>query len=137
MSEARWGATGRGMRLVPAAQAEPADDGCRFSPRALMLAQRWMGAVSGKWALPVLDVLARGPARYNALLGAVEPISPKVLTQTLRRLETDGLVCRDPGPPHRQPYRLTLLGHRLRDHMLDISSWAEAYALSAGPDPEG
>ena len=61
----------------------------------LGMLQRILVVAGSKWAIPILDVLARRPVRYNRLLAELEPIAPKVLTQTLRRLEEEGLVTSD------------------------------------------
>ena len=51
---------------------------------------------SGKWAMLVLCVLAENEAtRFNEIGKAIPDISPKVLTETLKSLEADGLICRD------------------------------------------
>ena len=51
--------------------------------------------LSSKWRIVVLHLLTPGPLRASELQRAVEEVSPKVLTQTLRGLERDGLVQRD------------------------------------------
>ena len=72
---------------------------------------------AGKWPLSVLRVLAdaNGPLRFSRVLERVEGISQKVLTQTLRALEHDGLVTRTlyPQVPPRVEYELTPLGAEL------------------------
>lgn len=72
---------------------------------------------AAKWPLRILHVLseANGPLRFSRLLERVEGISQKVLTQTLRTLEKDGLVIRTlyPQVPPRVEYELTSLGHDL------------------------
>jgi DNA-binding HxlR family transcriptional regulator len=60
--------------------------------KSLGVLQEWMTATAGKWALPILDRLTAKAYRYNRLLAELDPISAKVLTQTLRRLEAAGLV---------------------------------------------
>ena len=72
---------------------------------------------AAKWPLRILHVLseANSPLRFSRLLERVEGISQKVLTQTLRTLEKDGLVIRTlyPQVPPRVEYELTSLGHDL------------------------
>ena len=65
-----------------------------------------------KWAVDVLLALGDGTRRYHQLLADLEPISEKVLTQTLRAMERDGLVGRrvHPEVPPRVEYALTPLG---------------------------
>jgi DNA-binding HxlR family transcriptional regulator len=83
----------------------------------LELLQRWMSAAGGKWALPILDALADEPRRYNHLLANLGPVAPKVLTQTLRRLEAEALVAREPVGAYGRLYRLTVHGRDLRAHL--------------------
>ena len=71
-----------------------------------------LGLLSSKWAVDVLLALGDGTRRYHQLLADLEPISEKVLTQTLRAMERDGLVGRrvHPEVPPRVEYALTPLG---------------------------
>ncbi|WDG19261.1 winged helix-turn-helix transcriptional regulator [Microbacterium sp. Clip185] len=83
--------------------------------------------ISDKWVGLVLVALADGPQRYNALTRAIAGISPKMLTQTLRTLERDGLVVRTvtASVPVRVDYELSGLGHDLLPLMISIKEWAE------------
>lgn len=51
------------------------------------------GLLTGRWMLAILDELAIAPIRHSELLRAVDGVSEKVLTETLRRIERDGLVA--------------------------------------------
>lgn len=85
--------------------------------------------IAGKWSLLTVYALRRGPARYSELQRAVEGISQKMLTQTLRELERDGLVARTVYPvvpPHTE-YRLTELGRGLQDIVYTMGQWAERH----------
>jgi DNA-binding HxlR family transcriptional regulator len=75
----------------------------------------------------VLAALAGGPLRYNELTRKIAGVSQKMLTQTLRTLERDGLVSRTvtPAVPVRVDYDLTPLGRTLQPVMQAIKSWAE------------
>ena len=71
-----------------------------------------LARISGKWSLLVLYALDRNglsPMRFNQLRRAIPDISQKVLTTTLRTLETDGLICRKvfAEVPPRVEYSLT------------------------------
>ena len=70
--------------------------------------------------------------RYNAIARRVAGISPKMLTQTLRTLERDGLVSRTVTPtvPVQVDYRLTPLGEDLLTVVLQMKSWAESHVPS-------
>jgi DNA-binding HxlR family transcriptional regulator len=92
--------------------------------RSLSLMQRWMSATSGKWALPILDCLVEGGSRYNRLLESLEPVSHKVLTQTLRRLEMDGLITCEPVGKYGRLYRLTECGRQVRERLTTLHQLA-------------
>lgn len=87
---------------------------------------------SGKWAMLVLCLLAEGGVmRFSAIGRAIPDISPKVLTDTLRGLEADGLVSRTLHAeiPPRVEYGLTELGRSLMPPLKGLIEWA----LSNGP----
>lgn len=100
-----------------------------FNPRVEALVNDLIGRVADKWTMIVLEVLAaRGEMRFTALGHQVPGISQKMLTQTLRQMERDGLVIRTIHPviPPRVDYRLTDLGHGLGDAFCGVWTWAEA-----------
>lgn len=82
---------------------------------------------AAKWPLRILHVLsdAGAPLRFSRLLERVEGISQKVLTQTLRTLERDGLVIRTlyPQVPPRVEYELTPLGRDLLMQVVSLWRW--------------
>jgi DNA-binding HxlR family transcriptional regulator len=79
----------------------------------------------------VVVVLGRGRLRFGDLRTAVEGISGKVLTETLRDLERDGLVERHvyAEMPPRVEYELTTLGRTLHAPLLALSHWAEQHIV--------
>ena len=82
---------------------------------------------SGKWSMLVLCVLAENEVtRFNAIGRAIPDISPKVLTDTLKNLEYDGLIKRViyPEVPPKVEYSLTELGKDLMPHLYGIIGWA-------------
>jgi DNA-binding HxlR family transcriptional regulator len=83
--------------------------------------------LSDKWVGLVLAALADGPRRYNDLARKIAGVSQKMLTQTLRSLERDGIVSRTvtPAVPVRVDYDLTPLGQTLLPVMRAIKTWAE------------
>jgi DNA-binding HxlR family transcriptional regulator len=94
--------------------------------------------IASKWAMLILPALARGPMRNGALLQRIGGISQKMLTQTLKDLERNGLVVReDRGtvPPHVE-YRLSPLGRSLSRALITLDRWAEQNfpALDAARD---
>lgn len=85
--------------------------------------------LSDKWATLLLVALADGEKRYSELARTVAGVSQKMLTQTLRNLERDGIVERSitAAVPVRVDYRLTPLGRSLLPVMQAIKDWAEAH----------
>ncbi|WP_416377464.1 winged helix-turn-helix transcriptional regulator [Arthrobacter sp. JZ12] len=83
--------------------------------------------IGDKWASLVIQVLADGPVRFSDLRGMVSSVTPKVLTQTLRALERDGLVTRTVHPqvPPRVDYELTEMGRSLLGPLAQLRDWAE------------
>ena len=85
------------------------------------------GQLGDKWSTLMLIVLAAEPRRFSALQRAVPDISKRMLTQTLRDLERDGLLSRHvfPTSPPSVEYRLTPLGQSLLDPIAYLVAWAE------------
>jgi DNA-binding HxlR family transcriptional regulator len=86
--------------------------------------------ISDKWVALVLAALGGdGPQRYSELSRRLAGVSQKMLTQTLRSLERDGLVIRTVTPtvPVTVTYELTDLGLSLQHTMFAIKQWAEAH----------
>ena len=83
--------------------------------------------LADKWAMLVLGLLAHGPRRFNQLRREVEGVSQKVLSQTLKRLERDGLVARRAFAtvPVTVEYSVTPLGRTLSDTVGALRAWAE------------
>jgi DNA-binding HxlR family transcriptional regulator len=85
--------------------------------------------LADKWVTLVLSALAGGEQRYSELSRAIAGVSQKMLTQTLRNLERDGIVVRSitPAVPVRVDYRLTPLGASLLPVVAAIKGWAEQH----------
>ncbi|HBS77186.1 MAG: transcriptional regulator [Pseudomonas sp.] len=83
--------------------------------------------LADKWALLILDRLKSGPVRFNTLRRDIKRISQKMLAQTLRKLERDGLVSRRAFPtvPVTVEYDLTPLGKTLTQTVAALAHWAE------------
>lgn len=86
--------------------------------------------IGDKWTPLVFQALKDGPQRFSAIRTAVQGVTPKVLTQTLRTLERDGLVTRSVYPeiPPRVEYELTPLAATLLDPLDALREWAESNA---------
>jgi DNA-binding HxlR family transcriptional regulator len=84
--------------------------------------------IGDRWSLLVLSALEGGTLRFQELRRAVDGVSQKMLTQTLRLLERDGLVHRDiyPSVPPHVEYTLTPLGRSLSGRVAAIREWAYA-----------
>ncbi len=97
-------------------------------PRVEALVTELIGRVADKWTMLLLEVLAEhGELRFTALARLVPGISQKMLTQTLRQMERDGMVTRTVHPvvPPRVEYRLTDLGASLGAAFCGVWIWAE------------
>jgi len=83
--------------------------------------------VTSKWGVLVLLALADGTHRWGELRRVVEGISEKMLAQTLRTLEKDGIVLRTAYPeiPPRVEYALTDRGRALNEHLLPLMGWID------------
>jgi DNA-binding HxlR family transcriptional regulator len=85
--------------------------------------------IGDKWVTLLLVALSEGPLRYGELSRAVPGVSQKMLTQSLRGLERDGLLARTvtPSVPVRVDYELTPLGRSLLPVLKAIKDWAELH----------
>jgi DNA-binding HxlR family transcriptional regulator len=85
--------------------------------------------LSDKWVGLVICSLEDGSRRYSEISREVAGVSQKMLTQTLRSLERDGLVEREvtPSVPVRVDYQLTALGRSLLPVMSAVHTWAEQH----------
>ncbi|WP_240973037.1 winged helix-turn-helix transcriptional regulator [Nonomuraea composti] len=83
--------------------------------------------IADKWTVVVLYGLSKGPVRHGELVELIGGISRKVLTQTLRRLESHGLVRRHAYAevPPRVEYELTPLGATLIEPIHVLTEWAK------------
>jgi DNA-binding HxlR family transcriptional regulator len=83
--------------------------------------------ISGKWAMLIMPALRERPMRNAELLRKVGGISQKVLTETLRDLERNGLVIREDRRtmPLHVEYHLSVLGQSLSEALIVLDRWAE------------
>jgi DNA-binding HxlR family transcriptional regulator len=98
-----------------------------LDPRIEALVNDLIGRVADKWTMLMLEVLAeKGELRFSRLSELVEGISQKMLTQTLRQMERDGLVARTVHPvvPPKVEYKLTRLGMSLGAAFCGVWVWA-------------
>ena len=100
-----------------------------IDPRITALVNDLIGRIADKWTMLILEVLSQnGEMRFTRIGEAVGGISQKMLTQTLRHMERDGLVIRTIHPvvPPKVEYRLTDLGHSLGAAFCGVWVWAAA-----------
>lgn len=88
-----------------------------------------LALIADKWAVLVITTLAGGSIRHNALRRELDGVSQKMLTQTLRDLECNGLVVRTvhPATPPRVEYGLTPLGLTLVEALTVLRDWADEH----------
>jgi DNA-binding HxlR family transcriptional regulator len=106
------------------AEAQPAwDVYAKTCPTRLLLDR-----IADKWTVLLLTTLSAGPMRFNALKRRVEGVSQKMLSQTLRQLERDGLVSRsvEATVPISVTYAITPLGATLVAALQPVVDWAES-----------
>ncbi len=109
-------------------------------PSRLLLDQ-----IADKWSVLILAALCEGPLRFNAIKRRLEGITQKALTQSLRRLERNGIVARRviAASPIAVEYRVTPLGRTLKqpfqalhawtvDHLPDVEQARQAFDGRAG-----
>ena len=91
--------------------------------------RRMLDRIGDRWTVLVVGTLADGPLRFGELARRIDGISQKMLTQTLRGLERDGLVERTlyPQVPPRVEYELTAAGHTLREPLKALEEWAATH----------
>ena len=86
--------------------------------------------LTDRWTPMIVTVLAPGhPVRFKEIRSRVQGISPKVLTETLRSMERDGLITRTATAtiPPRVDYQLTSLGHTIVAPIEALRTWAETH----------
>ncbi|PYE86974.1 winged helix-turn-helix transcriptional regulator [Phyllobacterium leguminum] len=102
----------------------------KIDPAIEALVDDIIGKVADKWTMLILEALhENGTLRYTELRRKVEGISQKMLTQTVRRMEEDGLVRRTVHPiiPPHVDYTLTPLGDSLSKAFCGVWIWAETH----------
>ena len=111
----------------PAAAESAAHPPPDIDPRVEALVNELIGRVADKWTMIVLEVLAEhGELRFTRLGELAGGISQKMLTQTVRQMERDGLLVRTVHPvvPPKVEYRLTDLGLSLGAAFCGVWVWA-------------
>ncbi|TVT35821.1 helix-turn-helix transcriptional regulator [Amycolatopsis rhizosphaerae] len=120
MSPTHTGVTAAPAGLDPCGRADHPDCGIRDV----------LDRVGDKWSVLVIVELAAGPRRFRQLQRAIDGISQRMLTLTVRRLERDGLVVRTvyPTVPAQVDYRLTETGTSLTHLVKALADWSLAHS---------
>jgi len=87
--------------------------------------------IGSKWKLLIIRNLLMRPWRFNELQKSLEGISQKILTDSLRSMENDGIITRTvyPEVPPRVEYALSPLGESMRPILDAMKAWGEDYKL--------
>lgn len=85
--------------------------------------------IGNKWKLLIMRNLLMRPWRFNELRKSLDGVSQKVLTDSLRQLESDGIILRTvyPEVPPRVEYSLTELGESMRPVLSTMGDWGKVY----------
>jgi DNA-binding HxlR family transcriptional regulator len=91
--------------------------------------RKLLDRIADKWVALVVKSLSDGPKRYSEVSHQIAGVSQKMLTQTLRSLERDGVLTRTvtPSVPVRVDYELTPLGESLHGVLGQLKIWAEQH----------
>src|SRR4051794_41851317 len=94
-----------------------------------------LDSVGDRWTLLLVEALLDGPRRFGDLQVQLPRIAPNVLTQRLRRLESEGLVLAQPYSerPQRFVYELTASGHELAGALRLLADWGARYREAGEP----
>jgi DNA-binding HxlR family transcriptional regulator len=102
-------------------------DDCEIDPRVEKLVEDLIGCVADKWTMVILEVLVeKGELRFTQLARSVGGISQKMLTQTVRQMERNGLLSRKVHPviPPKVEYKITDLGLTLSAAFCGVWVWS-------------
>lgn len=102
---------------------------CRSWPEDSGFIREVLDRIGDKWTMLVTSTLSEGPLRYSDLHASIHGISQRLLTQTLKHLERDGLITRTAYAevPPRVEYELTELGRSLLSAVTPMAEWAVAH----------
>ena len=117
------------MATMTAAQRRQAEREAFDAYLATCPSRKLLDRISDKWVTLVIASLADGPRRFSEISRQLAGVSQKMLTQTLRTLERDGLITRHVTPtvPVRVDYELSPLGESLLVPIRHMKEWAESH----------
>jgi DNA-binding HxlR family transcriptional regulator len=95
--------------------------------------------VAGKWSILIVVAAAHGPIRFTDLERAIDGISRRMLTLTLRNLERDGLITRKvyATVPPKVEYELTAIAHELYESLVGLTDWATRHRATIAAARQG
>jgi DNA-binding HxlR family transcriptional regulator len=102
---------------------------CQAWPEDSDFIREVLDRIGDKWTMLVISTLSAGSLRYSDLQASIPGISQRMLTQTLKHLERDGLITRTAYAevPPRVVYDLTDLGRSLKDAVMAMAGWAATH----------
>ncbi|UEJ82386.1 helix-turn-helix transcriptional regulator [Brachybacterium halotolerans subsp. kimchii] len=97
-----------------------------YDPYRVCPSRQLLDRIGDRWTVLIIGVLEDGPQRFSQISRRIDGISQKMLTQTLRSLEADGLVTRTvfPEVPPHVEYELSELGRTLLEPLAILRAWA-------------
>ena len=112
--------------MTPGSNPVPNPGPIFHAPSTCLKMSQVLSRIGDKWSVLIIMLLWSGPRRFSEIKRAVEDISQRMLTLTLRGLERDGLVTRTVTPtiPPRVDYELTDLGRSLAEPVQALGQWA-------------
>ena len=112
-------------RKTSPVKRKKSDEPSRFCPRF----HRAVELIGRRWSGAILNAMLPGPQCFNELLAIVPGLSDRLLSERLRELESEGLVCRNvlPGPPVRVSYEMTEAGKDLEPVIRALGQWAKRW----------
>lgn len=102
---------------------------CQTWPEDSAFIREVLDRIGDKWTVLIVSTLNAGTLRYSDVQASIPGISQRMLTQTLKHLERDGLITRTAYPevPPRVEYELTELGRSLMEAVRAMAGWAAAH----------
>jgi DNA-binding HxlR family transcriptional regulator len=102
---------------------------CQAWPEESAFIREVLDRIGDKWTVLIISTLGEGPLRYSELQASIPGISQRMLTQTLKNLERDGLLTRTAYAevPPRVEYELTDLGRSLMAAVMAMAGWAATH----------
>ena len=102
---------------------------CQAWPEESAFIREVLDRIGDKWTVLIISTLGEGRLRYSELQASIPGISQRMLTQTLKNLERDGLITRTAYAevPPRVEYELTDLGRSLMNAVLAMAGWAATH----------